>query len=166
MKTYASIASMLLIALLPAATVGAAPKAEEPVVTEHVHALESDLRGQREEIEAHMEDGRYAEISDEDRADVLAQLDVMERLVGSAPDVQSLTPEQRAELLNAQGRVNTLLTQARADGRVVCRRIKVIGTRTRRTTVCHTVAQWDRAAEDSQEKMRLTQHSRVRGPGN
>lgn len=151
-------------ALVLAGVAHAAEPAPEPV-KEHVQALGADLRMQREEIEAHMgEGGRYAEIDEDDRQRVLAGFDEMERIVGGATDVRALEPEQRAELLNVQERINVLLTQARADSRTVCRRMKVIGSRVRRNTVCHTAAHWDRLAEESQEQMRLKQHSRVSGP--
>jgi len=153
-----------MAATAPATAGEAAVDADPSVSTVSVEALGPNLRAQREEVEMHMADGRYAEISDRDKAAVLAAFDDMERLVGGASDVRALAPEQRAELLTAQERVNALLTQARADSRVVCKRLKVTGARARRTTICHTVAQWNHAAESSQEQMRLKQHSPMVGP--
>lgn len=166
MRLAVAIAGLLLAAGIGMAphTVAVAgepePRAaddEEP--QQHVQALGAGFADQRAEVEAEMEEGgRYAEIGDEQRATVLRAFDRMEAIIGQAPDIHALTPEQRAELLTTQSLANTILTEAHKDSRMLCKREKVTGTRVRRNTLCHTVAHWRRITEESQQQMRLKQH--------
>lgn len=90
------------------------------------------------EKEIYTED-RYKELSDEDRKRVLAALDRMADTLDGATTVQSLSADDRAQLITDQTLVNTVLTQAAEDSRLICTREQKVGTRFK-TTVCETVA--------------------------
>lgn len=90
------------------------------------------------EKEIYTED-RYKELSDEDRKRVLDALDRMADTLDGATSVQSLSADDRAQLITDQTLVNTVLTQAAEDSRLICTREQKVGTRFK-TTVCETVA--------------------------
>ena len=107
---------------------------------------------QRTEVEADLADGEtYAEISREDRAHVLAALDRMEELLGRRP-VSALSDSEKVALMNEQAMINTTLTQAGEDSRLVCRREAAVGSRLQRSQ-CLTVAERRRKREQSQDAM-------------
>lgn len=112
----------------------------------------ADLAGQRDAVIREMEKGeRFAEISDEDKANVLAALDRMGKLVGDRT-VGQLSESEKVELINDQELVNALLTKASIDSRMQCKREKRVGSH-RTTSTCRTVAEWRRASEQSREDM-------------
>lgn len=94
--------------------------------------------------------GIYAETSAGDRAKVLAALDRMETTMGGHTDVRSLDADQRASLMNDQSLVNTILTKARADSRMVCKRERSVGSRMTKTN-CLTVAERRRLHDESRQ---------------
>ena len=170
-RLVVAAASLLLLSvpLLPgvarAADSGDAEPAASVAVEEHVSLTVGRVFArQRARIDMHLQpEGRFAGISDESRATVSKLLDRMQEILDSAPSIEALEPEQRAELINTQSHVNVLLTQAREDSREDCRRMAVVGSRFKKT-VCQTVAEWRLQAEASQEAMRLKQVSRQRAP--
>ena len=113
-------ARTLLFTLVLAAGGSAFAKAPAPTVDAH----KSDLAGQRAVVLKEMEAGaRFAEISDDDKADVFAALDRMEkRLAGRSVD--QLGEAEKVALINDQELVNALLTKASIDSRIQCRREK------------------------------------------
>jgi hypothetical protein len=65
-------------------------------------------------------------------------------------------PQERNDLFNEQEIVNTIMTRAQADSRMICRR----ASRQRQpTSVCLTVAQRRKAQEDSRQA--LTDQQRI-----
>lgn len=115
---------------------------------------------QRASIDADFADGEtYAEIGRQQRAEVSAALDRIDSHLGRAESVDALDETTRAKVFNDQELVNTLLTQARSDSRLICNREKKVGTN-RPTTVCLTVAQRRGALENTQDALRDGQRTR------
>jgi Arc/MetJ-type ribon-helix-helix transcriptional regulator len=83
--------------------------------------------------------GRYEYVSDAERAAVRRALDDMARLLEGVESIAALREEQRVALLNAQERVNALLTK-RDGERLICSHRRRIGTHMRETT-CETYAE-------------------------
>ena len=141
-------ARTLLFTLVLAAGGSAIAKAPAP----SVDAGKSDLAGQRAMVLKEMENGaRFGEISDDDKADVFAALDRMEKLLGGRR-VAELTEPEKVALINDQELVNALLTKASIDSRMQCRREKRVGSH-RTTNTCRSVAEWRRASQQSREDM-------------
>jgi hypothetical protein len=111
---------------------------------------------QRAQIEADLSDGKtYNEIAPADRRKVHESLERMTGLLGAATDASTLDESTRIALFNEQEVVNTILTQAREDSRVVCRRNAPVGTRFAKAQ-CESVAESRRRREASQEQFRQT----------
>ena len=106
---------------------------------------------QRADIVAGFADGeRYAEISKEQRAEVMGALDRMQDLLGPATSIGQLSPEAKVALYNDQEIVNTILTKAQAASREVCKRHRTVNSRLA-TNECHTVAEWERRRERARD---------------
>jgi hypothetical protein len=107
---------------------------------------------QQQKVRADIQAGEvYSEISPEDRSQVVAALDRMSEVIGEG-NAESLPPEKRLQVFNDQELVNNLLTKARSDSRLICRREKTVGSNLP-TTQCATVAQRERMKRDSQRQM-------------
>ncbi len=105
---------------------------------------------QHERIRARLADGEtYKEITGQQQAEVLAALGRIESVLGGATTLDDLTRQERADLFNDQEVVNTILTQAREDSRLLCTREKTVGSH-RPTTICVTVAERRRNRDLSQ----------------
>lgn len=140
-KTFLMVALLLL--LLPG--VALASK-DGPAL----NAEAGTFAAQRAEVQKNLADGEtYAEISPADRASVIAVLDRMEALLSGRP-VSALSEAEKVQLMNDQSQVNTILTQAGEDSRLVCRREQSAGSRLARSQ-CLTVAERRRQRENSQD---------------
>ncbi|WP_433852234.1 hypothetical protein [Stenotrophomonas nitritireducens] len=106
----------------------------------------------------------YSEISASDRERVIAALDRMSRAVGDG-NVETLPPERRVEVFNDQELVNSVLTKARADSRLICKREKSVGSNMA-TTQCFTVAERERMKRDSDRFMGSMQGGKDAKVGN
>ncbi|WP_244667674.1 hypothetical protein [Xanthomonas sp. D-109] len=137
-----------VLGMLLASAAVAAPKGEAPMNVKKAFAQQlSTIRQQ-------LNDGKtYSEINADDRSKVEAALARMAAILDAQQDVGTLKEEQKVALFNDQETVNTLLTKAAADSRMVCRREAVTGS-LRTTTQCKTVAERRRDNEDAQELMR------------
>ena len=141
--------SLLMSAvLLSALGLCFAANAEEPVLQSG-----KPLLPQIETIEKQLNDGEtYSELKAEERArvrEVLARL----RSVGESYTDGAPMPEStRTQVFNDQEVVNTVLTRAREDSRLICRREKTIGSN-RTVTQCATVAQRARQREAADRDM-------------
>lgn len=80
----------------------------------------------------------YEEIAYSDVKIVKGALDNMSVTLASVNDVSELSDDAKADLFNQQELVNTILTMAENDSRVVCRRRGRLGTNFK-TTMCETV---------------------------
>lgn len=109
---------------------------------------------QKQSIITKLADGKtYSEISSKDRGAVTAALDKIEAKLGPTGRVDHLTMEQKVEVFNEQEVVNTLLTQARKDSRLVCKRETTVSSRIP-STQCRTVAERKRTYEEAQTLIR------------
>lgn len=99
---------------------------------------------------------KYSEIKDSDRRDVLELLERMEAQLNAAGGVDALGTQAKLHLYNDQERINAILTGARADSRVICRRAQVTGTHRKQQT-CATAAELERRRQSDQETMLSTQ---------
>ena len=104
------------------------------------------------------DDTVYNEIEYSDVKLVKQALDLMSDTLTGVSAVEELSDDDKAHLFNQQGLVNTILTMAENDSRVVCRRKRTLGTNFK-TTTCESVK--DRRAR--QEADRLTIESFIKG---
>ena len=109
---------------------------------------------QREKILADLGDGEtYSEISQNDRAEVRDALTRIGDSIQKAGGVDALSVDDKAKVFNDQELVNTILTKAGEDSRLVCTREKKVGSH-RTTTQCMTLAERTRQREQSQQAVR------------
>jgi len=116
--------------------------------------LSNSFEAQRDAIMGALGDGKtYSEISPDDRQKVTSSLNRISGLLGGAESVNQLSEQTKVEVFNEQEVINTLLTEAREDSRVVCTREKKVGSH-RTTNTCKTVAERRRDMEESQGALR------------
>ena len=108
---------------------------------------------QKEKILADLAEGKvYAEISQTDRIEVRNALNRIGDSLQRAGGVDQLSSDDKVKVINDQELVNTILTRAGEDSRLVCTREKKVGSH-RVTTQCQTVAQRRRMREESQQEV-------------
>ena len=100
----------------------------------------------------------YSEISHKDANIVRDALNRMSENLEGVADLSEMTVDQRAALYNDQELVNTVLTMAENDSRMVCRRRGRLGSNFK-TTTCETVAE----RRERQETDRLVIDQLLRG---
>jgi len=150
---------LLLLLVLATPAVAVAKPAELPL-----RSGES-FQVQQQKVQADLRGGEvYSEISAENRGRVLEALERMSSLVGEG-SIESLSPEKKVEAFNDQELVNNLLTQAREDSRLICRRERTLGSQMA-TSQCFTVAERERMKQNSQSYMRSMQSGKDVKVGN
>lgn len=113
----------------------------------------ADFESQRQAVLRELgPNGRYAEIEPEARQQVQAALERIRQAMVQAGSVEALSEDDRVAVFNDQELVNTLLTRAAADSRLVCRREVKLGSH-RKESRCMTVAERRRAAAEAQEAL-------------
>jgi hypothetical protein len=111
------------------------------------------------EIRSQLGDGKtYSEISAEDRSKVQVALARMELVLNGKSGVDELNGDQKVAVFNDQELVNSLLTKARDDSRMVCRREKQVGSNMP-TNQCQTVAERRRQMDSNQRDFTRMQQS-------
>ena len=126
---------------------------------EEVFERGKPLSAQIDRIEAQLGDGEtYSELAPEKRSEVRETLARLRGVTERYPDQASVPEEAKVQQFNDQARVNVLLTKAREDSRMVCKREKATGSN-RTTTQCMTVAQRERAKEKAQKDMNNVQRT-------
>ena len=144
-KFHAALCAGLLAAL---ATTAAASNGVDAQLD-----LRTSFAAQRTAILAALQDGKtYTEIKAEDGRQVRASLDRIAGLLDGRPSVESLSEAEKVKVFNEQEVVNTILTRARADSRVVCTRERRVGSH-RTTSVCYTVAERRRMHDQTQNAL-------------
>jgi hypothetical protein len=108
---------------------------------------------QRAAIEQGMRGDTYSELTTTQRQQVRDALREIQRLLDQQQAVGELREEERVALFNAQEEVNTLLTKAADDSRLLCKREAKSGSHLR-INVCRTVAQIRRERESSENAIR------------
>ena len=104
-------------------------------------------------IERALHAEEYSEIGIEDRSKVQASLNRIRVRMGDHTSVEALNPQARTDVFNDQELINTILTRAHADSRMVCRRERATGSN-RPQQVCMTVAQRREASENAKDALR------------
>lgn len=104
-------------------------------------------------IEKALSSENYSEISMEQKSAVQQALGRIRLKMGGHQRVDEVSPQARVEIFNDQEMVNTILTQARADSRMVCRRERSTGSNMPQR-VCMTVAQRREAEEAARKTLR------------
>lgn len=138
---------LLFLAICMASGASASSKSSDAVSV----ARDASFAEQRAKIEADLGDGTtYAEILPQNRDAVRQALDRMQAYLDGVDSVDALRDEARVAVFNDQEIVNTILTQAREDSRMVCRREVGTGTRMKKND-CATVAERRRAREAMQD---------------
>ena len=141
--------TLLFAALIafPVMSAIAAPVAEKPLMEGKPYAE------QRLRIMNDLQGGEvYSEISAENRMRVVDALGRIDALLGKGGHA-SLPDKDKIEVFNDQELVNTVLSKAREDSRLVCTREKKVGSH-RTTNSCKTVAERRRDMEESQNSLR------------
>lgn len=140
--------SILALLLAISSVAFAASKDEAPVAV-----AEGDFKKQRAKIEKQLNDGKtYAEISAGDLNRVRQALERMGGVMEGVASVDDLDAARRVDLFNDQEVVNTILTQAAADSRLVCERSTPTGSRMP-VSKCETVAERNRRKENDQAEL-------------
>ncbi len=135
-----------LAMLLATAAMAAEINAQQPFAEQRAQ-IEKDLRGDT-----------YREISAEDRAKVIAALERMSQRLGDGKQPQDLKGADQVSWFNDQELVNSLLTQAREDSRLVCERYRPTGSKMPQN-LCLTVAQRRATREEAVDEIRQIRRS-------
>jgi hypothetical protein len=98
------------------------------------------------------EGGRYADVTERERADVDANLDRMQALFEKSGSVETMGKDEQVALFNAQESVNAILEKRDRD-RLICERSATTGSRIS-TTHCRTYGEIEAQREASQKMMR------------
>lgn len=100
----------------------------------------AEFEAQAVEIRNEMRDGRYSHLTERDRAAVDSNLNRVTRLLNKRDELSQLSNRDQVELVNAQERINAVLTENDPD-RIVCKLEAKVGTRMK-TKNCLTVREW------------------------
>ncbi|MCC8533130.1 hypothetical protein [Xanthomonas phaseoli] len=115
--------------------------------------LDKPFQPQAAQVRIDLADGeKYSEISQDGRAKVGAALDRIEAAFQTQPDLRALQPEQLAAVRSDQEFVTRILTRAREDSRLICRRERATGSQMS-TKQCMTAAQRRRQTTVSQDEI-------------
>jgi hypothetical protein len=110
----------------------------------------SQFPSTKAQIEKDLKEGkRYSELSRTQRDEVVAALERIEHALSGISDVSELSPGDRAQLMTDQELVNTRLTKAADDSRLICKQERKTGSH-RPTTQCRTVAQMKQQRDDAE----------------
>lgn len=116
--------------------------------------LSGSFDEQRAEILRDLDGGKvYAEITPKERGEVKDALARIASALQAPSGVEGLSDEEKTRVFNDQQVINSILTRAGADSRLICTREKKVGTH-RPTTQCLTVAERRRMTEAGQDLMR------------
>jgi len=158
-ERFSMLPRLLLSLVFMAPIVAAAGPPELPLQTT------SDFQVQQAKVRSDLLAGEiYSEITASDRERVIAALDRMSGVIGDG-SIDRLSPERKVQVFNDQELVNGVLTKARADSRLICKREKPVGSQMA-TRQCFTVAQRERMKNDSDRFMRSVQGGKDAKVGN
>ncbi|WP_333627979.1 hypothetical protein [Stenotrophomonas cyclobalanopsidis] len=132
-----------VVAMLLGLSAAAQAASEKPVVQMDRQAPVAE---QVRKVEKALDNGEYAEISADDRAQVRQSLERITLRVGDLQTAQELPPAVQNEVFNDQERINTILTRAHADSRLVCQHTRSTGSNMPKSR-CLTVAERRRIEE-------------------
>jgi len=146
---YRLLAIALLASLPLAAQAGADGKGRDAAVA---ITADAPVAEQLANVERALGSEAYSEISMEDKSRVQAAVTRIRNRMGERERIDQLPAQQRTEIFNDQEVVNTIMTRAKADSRMVCRRERATGSNMNKS-VCMTVAQRREAMERAKNLM-------------
>lgn len=132
-----------MVAMLLGLSAAAQAASEKPVVQMDRQAPVAE---QVRQVEKALDNGEYAEISADDRAQVRQSLERITLRMGDRQTAQELPSAVQNEVFNDQERINTILTRAHADSRLVCQHTRTTGSNMPKSR-CLTVAERRRIEE-------------------
>ena len=141
---------VLALAVLVVGVAGAKPKEQAVKMT-----ADEPVAVQIERVEAALRSEAYREISLEEKNRVLQALGRIKMKMGDHALPAELNERDRTLVFNDQEVVNTVMTRAKEDSRLICRRERTIGSNLAQS-VCSTVAQRRRA--ESEGRAMLDNH--------
>lgn len=111
---------------------------------------------QRQDIEKKLADGKtYSELDSKQRSLVKEAL-VRISIALESGGVAKLSEAQKAAVFNDQETINSILTKAGEDSRLICDRVAPVGSH-RKVTTCLSVAERRRMRENTQDSMHRVQ---------
>ena len=144
------LSTVLLAAALGVSTLGSAARADntndEPDLAA-IRVQQTELREQ-----AQSGNGTFAEMSKEKRKELVAQQDLLLRLLDGKQSLSELSDNDQLKAFNALEWINGLVTDAE-EQRMVCLNETKTGSH-RKTRVCKTAAQRRQDREDSLRALR------------
>jgi hypothetical protein len=147
LQRHARFAAAVLVLTIPALTMAAPPPLSP-----------QEFESRRAQIEHDLGDGKtYAEILPAEREEVLAALHRISTSLSGVDDVSKLSVDQQAQVFNDQEFVNTTLTRAAKDSRMVCERDISTGSHMA-TMQCSTVAERRRTTDEAGQALRRVQN--------
>lgn len=132
-----------MVAMLLGLSAAAQAASEKPVVQMDRQAPVAE---QVRKVEKALDNGEYAEISADDRAQIRQSLERITLRMGDRQTAQELPSAVQNEVFNDQERINTILTRAHADSRLVCQHTRSTGSNMPKSR-CLTVAERRRIEE-------------------
>lgn len=156
-------AAIRLIAVLSLSLLACAVRAGDD--HEKVEFSPSRFAEQRGDIIESLDSKQYYEITEDAKQQVVQALDRMQAKLEGVSSVDQLSDDDKVAVFNDQELINTLLTDAAEDSRLICQRGKTLGSNMRSNS-CMTVAERRRRQEEGQNQMRKIQRSGVLPPGN
>lgn len=135
------------------------PDADNPALD-----VRASFAEQRQTIESALADGKtYTEINQSDRLAVKEALSRISAALAGIQSVDRLSEQKKADVFNDQELVNSILTRAGEDSRLVCTREKKVGSHMV-STQCFTAAERRRMREQAEAEMRKSFRSPIREP--
>jgi len=145
--------TVLALALCAASVAQASTgSAKEPVGLVQLDVQES-AGEQLARVEKALGTEEYSEIGAEDKGKVQAAIGRIREHLGDRSSPEEVNPDARTLIFNDQELINTILSRAHADSRMVCRRERSTGSN-RPQQVCMTVAQRREATENARDALR------------
>lgn len=132
-----------MIVLLLGVSAAALAASEKPAIQMD---RQTPVAEQVRQVEKALDNGEYAEISADDRAQVRQSLERITLRMGDHRMAQELPAAVQNEVFNDQERINTILTRAHADSRLVCQHTRTTGSNMPKSR-CLTVAERRRIEE-------------------
>lgn len=144
-RTFAFAALLVAVCAIPVGAAGT----EAPLKATTKDAFAGVVVDLHKEMQ---EGGRYAYVTERERADVEANLERMRALFDKSDSVEAMEKDDRVALFNAQETVNATLEKRDRD-RLVCERSATTGSRIS-TTQCRTYGEIEAQRLASQKMMR------------
>lgn len=152
MRVVKITAIAVALALASTASAASGDAKKESVGLVQLDVEESAVE-QLSRVEFALGTDEYSEIGTEDKSKVQAAISRIRTNLGDHESPDQANPDARTAIYNDQEQINTILSRAHADSRMVCRRERPVGSN-RPMQICLTVAQRRELAENSKDLLR------------